>query len=145
MSPKSSKKRRTVRNKSHKKRQHGGDGGATGYVGGLFGTLDQQMLNANEHNVIQPLNASPILQTGGKKSRRRGKKGKKQYGGLSPLNPAELSEPAPLQDMAQSHGQKGGQKGGYFLNLLERAIVPFGLIGLQRYAGKRVKTRRQKH
>lgn len=54
-------------------------------------------------------------------------------GGYFPLSPAEYSN-APMSD---------GQKGGYITQLLERAAVPFGLMAIQNYAGKRSRKHRK--
>jgi len=147
MGAKSYKKRGIKRNnrKSRKVQRGGSDGGATGYVGNMYGTMEQQMNNADAHNLIQPLNAQTSMgpaQIGGKKSRKMRKHRKKHRGGsgLHALNPAELSEPHTNQHMDASTGQKGG----YFNSVLERAIVPFGLIGLQRFMGKRARTLKKK-
>lgn len=65
---------------------------------------------------------------------------KHQRGGLHALNPAELEVPHTGQHMEVSTGQKGG----YFSSLLERALVPVGLIGLQRFMGKRARSLKKK-
>lgn len=66
-----------------------------------------------------PTNVS-LAQSGG--SRRKGR-GKRMKGGLVPLSPSDLDVPT-----------TSGQKGGYFTTLLNNAIVPFGLMGLNQYA-----------
>jgi hypothetical protein len=141
MAPKSYKKRRSLRNvrKSRKRQQGGADSGATGYVGGLYGGLSDQMANADAHNLIQPMQSQSSMgpaQIGGKKYRRKSKR-RRQRGGLAALTPADLSEP---HSGGQHMDMSAGQKGGYFPALLERAVVPFGLIGLQRMMGKRVRS-----
>ena len=143
MARKSYKKQRTPKNKS--RRQRGGsDGGATGYVGNLYGTFDQQMAGADAHNLIQPIHSqssmSPAsVQAGGGRKTRR-KRGKKQRGGHAGVN--MHSEPALLETAypGQTTELSGGQKGGYLAALIERAAVPFGLIGLQRLMGKRARS-----
>lgn len=63
-----------------------------------------------------------LAQSGGRsrKLRRRRHRG----GGMSMLSPEELAPQAPV----------GGQKGGYFTQLMQAAVVPFGLMGLNHYA-----------
>ena len=65
-----------------------------------------------------PTNVS-LAQSGGRK-RRNGSKGMR--GGLVPLSPTELDTTTT------------GQKGGYFETVLKAALVPFGLMGLNKYA-----------
>lgn len=150
MGAKSYKKRGIKRHhRKSRKGQHGGaDGGATGYVAQVAGSFEQQMNNAGPGNLLHlnsPSNMSPAsiaesIQTGGGKKSRKMRKHRKKHqrggSGLNPLNPADLSAPYPNQHMDLSTGQKGG----YFSGLLERALVPFGLIGLQRFMGKRART-----
>jgi hypothetical protein len=143
MASKSYKKKRVVKNKSRKHQRGGNESGATGYVSKHYGDLSAQMNNADPHNLIQQIPVAPA-QSGGKKSKTKSmklrKNGKKQRGGhpsTAPYSPAELSEPYPGQNLEQTTGQKGG-------GLLERALVPFGLIGLQRLMGKRVKSHKKK-
>jgi len=138
MAPKSYKKRRSLRNvrKSRKRQQGGADGGATGYVAGVYGDLQQQMAGADAHNLIQPMQSQTSMgpaQIGGRRKSKR----RRQKGGLAPLQPADLSEP---HSGGQHMDMSAGQKGGYFPALLERAVVPFGLIGLQRMMGKRARS-----
>lgn len=67
---------------------------------------------------LSPL--SPFELTGGKSKKRRFK------GGLAPLSPYALDAP-----VSQSGGK---QKGGYLSELVQAAVVPFGLAGLNYYA-----------
>ena len=114
------KTNRKIRRGSRKNRtrryrkQRGGESGATGYVGKMYGDLNQQMNNSDAHNVIQPL---------------------AQTGGMPALRPADLENAGPLSD---------GQKGGNMMNLLERAIVPAGLYGMKQMYGKRVRSQRRR-
>ena len=166
--------RKSFRKSGNKrKRQHGGsDSGATGYVGGLFGDLAQQTAtiaaSGSTSNVVMPMNAASSMnatpiQSGGK-SKKRGKKSKpdtaeapsnkrfipttpsaaalaggaskkrrkhKKHGG-NPLTPADYTAPA-------------GQTGGFFSDLIERAGVPFGLMGIHSLYGKKFKSRKNRH
>jgi hypothetical protein len=61
-----------------------------------------------------------LAQSGGRRSRRR----RRYRGGMAPLSPEELAPAAPV----------GGQKGGYLTQLMQAAVVPFGLMGLNHYA-----------
>jgi len=70
---------------------------------------------------LSPFELEQSPQTGGKYKKRRPIRG-----GLAPLSPFEL-EQAP-----QTGGNK--QKGGYFTELMQAAVVPFGLAGLNYYA-----------
>ena len=66
-----------------------------------------------------------LIQSGGKSKRR------KQRGGLVEYQPTLVSESVgPLS----SAGPQVAQKGGYFQELVKSAIVPFGLLGLNKYA-----------
>jgi hypothetical protein len=66
-----------------------------------------------------------LAQSGGSKQRR-----KKHRGGAHVLQPATLGEDsAPL-----SGAPAVPQKGGYMENLFKAALVPFGLMGLNKYA-----------
>ena len=65
-----------------------------------------------------------LAQSGGK-SKKRGKR--YRGGSLAPLSPEELAPPAPAQT-------GGKHKGGYMAELMQAAIVPFGLFGLNHYA-----------
>ena len=134
MARKSYKKHRGSRkNKTHRRRrQHGGDGGATGYVGALYGDLNQQMANSDAHNIIQPLSANTTMtptQIGGRRRYR-----KTHRGGMSVLHPADIENAGAL-----SHGQKGGN----MINIMKRAIVPAGLFGLKQMYSKRMKSHRK--
>ena len=71
-----------------------------------------------------PTNVS-LAQSGGSRRKGRGKR-RRMRGGLVPLSPSELSG----GDVPTTSGQKGG----YWSSLLEAAIVPFGLMGLNQYA-----------
>jgi hypothetical protein len=154
-------KSRKNKSRKNKSRKYRGGMGATEYVAGMYGNLDQQMAGANEnHMQLTPLTLANS-QSGGK-SRRKGKvKGKKSFrlpnqesssrlaggdsteekdddaagGNYLPLNPAEYS--GPVGELSD------GQKGGYMMQLLERAAVPFGLMALRNYAGKYSKKNRK--
>ena len=144
--------------KTKRKGQYGGsNGGATGYVGGLYGTLEQQLSNMNSSsgtgNIIQQnshTSLTPAQVGGGKKSKRfiphvpsaaslaggKSKKHKRKIRGGYPLSPSDIEVQVPAQAQAQT--------GGYFGNLVERAIVPFGLMGMQRLLGKKIKSRKNR-
>ena len=68
---------------------------------------------------------APTSQSGGKTKRKHFR------GGLVPLTPSVLGEQQP------PHMSGGKQKGGYFTELMQSAIVPFGLAGLNYYAHQR--------
>jgi hypothetical protein len=151
MAAKSYKKRGLKNRRSRKGQRGGGDGGATGYVGNIAGSFEQQMNNAGPGNLLHlnsPSSISPAsivesIQTGGRRKSRKNRKYRKKLrggSGLHALNPADLSEPHTNQHMNESTGQKGG----YYYDLLERAVVPFGLIGLQRLMGKRARSLKNK-
>ena len=61
-----------------------------------------------------------LAQSGGRKSRHH----RRHRGGMFPLSPEDLAPQAPV----------GGQKGGYLTQLMQAAVVPFGLMGLNHYA-----------
>ena len=105
---------------------------------------------ATQSSPVSNMGSTPpnlaLIQSGGKSKKKRyfkgglsplspfdltgGKSKKKRYfkGGLAPLSPFELETP-PQQE------QTGGkQKGGYFTELVQAAVVPFGLAGLNYYA-----------
>jgi hypothetical protein len=160
--------RHTRKNKSRRKLLKGGMG-ATEYVAGMYGDLNQQMANATEHMQLSPVQHGALAPQSGGKSRKvkgKGRKGKKSYrvpqqsgpsrlaggevdeeevnhlnnptkgGAYYPLNPAEYG--------GQVGALSDGQKGGYITELLERAVVPFGLMALRTYAGKSRKNRKYK-
>jgi hypothetical protein len=147
--------------KTKRKGQYGGsNGGATGYVGGLYGNLEQQLSNMNSStgtgNIIQQnshTSLTPAQVGGGKKSKSKSKRfiphvpsaaslaggkskkhKKRKYRGGYPLSPSDIEVQVPAQE----------QTGGYFGNLVERAIVPFGLMGMQRLLGKKIKSRKNR-
>jgi hypothetical protein len=70
----------------------------------------------------QAADTSIINQAGGRSRRQRG--------GRFELQPTEVAESTGML----STGPAVQQKGGYFQELLQSAIVPFGLIGLNKYA-----------
>ncbi len=156
--PHKTRKNKGRKNKSRKMLK--GGMGATEYVAGMFGDLNQQMASASEHMQLTPLSN----QSGGK-SRRKGLKGKKGRKGKRGGNPDNKSSSLAGGDEEKEDDQEGGsgishelkpaeyggqmgnmsdgQKGGYMMQLLERAAVPFGLFALQNYAGKRSKKNRK--
>lgn len=140
-----------IRHKSrkNKSRKYRGGMGATEYVTGMYGDLATQTANLAGRMQIMPItHAAPVAapaQTGGK-SKRKGRKGRRSLripqsgpsrlaGGYFPLQPAEYG--------GQVGALSDGQKGGYITQLLERAVVPFGLMAMQRYAGKRSRKNRK--
>ena len=94
---------------------------AHGYVKSEYGTLNTQLQNASSGNQIQNLkhpttSQSMIGQSGGR--RRRHKK-------------------------CSSSSSKRTKKGGFWGSVINNAIVPFGLWGLQhKYAKRHGKTRK---
>lgn len=75
-----------------------------------------------------------IIQSGGR-SRRKGR-GRRQRGGMHMLNPTDVEGSTGLLSTGAetSPAAVGDQKGGYFQSLLEAAVVPLGLVGLNKYA-----------
>ena len=71
--------------------------------------------------------SAAALAGGASKKRRKHKK----HGG-NPLTPADYTAPA-------------GQTGGFFSDLIERAVVPFGLMGIHSLYGKKFKSRKNRH
>jgi hypothetical protein len=87
--------------KGRKGTQRGGNSGASGYVGGLVGTLDQQFNNVfnspSGGNTVRP------LMSGGKRRQKRHRK---------------------------------SQRGGYWAQVINNAIVPLTLFALNKHAHK---------
>lgn len=141
---------KTRKNKSYrgrKNKSYRGGMGATEYVVSNYGDLATQTANLGGRMQIMPIQhgAAPVAapaQSGGKG---RGKKPSRRIpqqsgpsrlaGGYFPLQPAEYG--------GQVGALSDGQKGGYITQLLERAVVPFGLMAMQRYAGKRSRKNRK--
>jgi len=151
-----------LKNKSYrglKNKSYRGGMGATEHVSSMYGDLNQQFANATDHMQLSPIKGGVPTQSGGK-SKRKGKrsfrvpqqsgpsrlaggnsdddeedKSQLKGGAYYPLNPAEYG--------GQVGALSDGQKGGYITQLLERAAVPFGLMALQRYAGKRSRKNRK--
>lgn len=67
-----------------------------------------------------------LAQSGGRSKKYR----KKHRGGSSALQPAMVGG----EDFAALGGAPATQKGGYMENLFKAALVPFGLMGLNKYA-----------
>ena len=141
---------RGLKNKSYRGRKNNayrGGMGATEYVSGMYGDLTQQTASATQHMQLSPLShaaSAPALaaQSGGKS--RKARKGRKS---LRLRLPQETSsrlaggsginhELKPAEYGGQVGDMSDGQKGGYMMQLLERAAVPFGLMALRGYAGK---------
>ena len=128
------------KNKSRRKLYRGGMG-ATEYVAGMYGDLATQTANLGERMQIMPIQGTAAAQSGGKVSRRKGRmslrlriprqdtSSRLAGGAYYPLQPADYTNSAGI-------GLSDGQKGGYITQLLERAVVPFGLMALRNYAGK---------
>ncbi len=152
-------KSRKNKSRKNKSRKYRGGMGATEYVTGMLGNVDQQLALANmNHMQLTPQSGTQSGTQSGGKSRRKGK-GKKSFrlpnqetssrlaggdadneeeqdgGNHFPLNPAEYG--------GQVGAMSDGQKGGYMMQLLERAAVPFGLLALRNYAGKYSKKNRK--
>jgi hypothetical protein len=158
------KSRKNKKSLNKRRRTLKGGMGATEYVSSMYGDLAQQTANLGGRMQLMPMHqgSSPahvVAQSGGK-GKRKGK-GKKSLripnqetssrlaggdpekddddiaggSGYFPLNPAEYG--------GQVGALSDGQKGGYITQLLERAAVPFGLMALQRYAGKRSRKNRK--
>lgn len=138
------KKRRGYR----KKMRGGSEGGATGYVSNMFGNLEQQLGGMNSGaggNTLVPLSqqsptvltpASVTGQTGGASKKRRRKSAKK----VKAMKQEGTRKFIPTTPSAASLAGGNSQRGGGFI---DRALVPFGLFGLQSLWSK-MKTRRNK-
>jgi hypothetical protein len=143
--------RHTRKNKSRRKLLKGGMG-ATEYVAGMYGDLNQQMAGATEHMQLSPIQHGAVApQSGGKSRKVKGRKGKRSFRVPQQSGPSRLAGGnIHIQQLnpAEYGGQVGalsdGQKGGYITELLERAVVPFGLMALRTYAGKSRKNRKYK-
>jgi len=130
------------KNKGRKNKSYRGGMGATEYVSSMYGDLTQQIASA-QHGQITPVShAAPAIapQSGGKSRRRKGRKSLRvpQQSGPSRLaGGSGISHELKPADYGGEMGKMSdGQKGGYMMQLLERAAVPFGLMALRGYAGK---------
>ena len=134
---------RGLKNKSYRGRKNNayrGGMGATEYVSGMYGDLTQQTASATQHMQLSPLShaaSAPALaaQSGGKRNktfRRLPQETSSRLAGGSGIN----HELKPAEYGGQVGDMSDGQKGGYMMQLLERAAVPFGLMALRGYAGK---------
>ena len=134
--------------RGHRKKMRGGnEGGATGYVSNMFGNLEQQLggmnSGAGNGNTLVPLSQqSPTVltpatvggQSGGASKKRRRKSAKK----VKAVKQEGTRKFIPTTPSAASLAGGNSQKGGGFI---DRALVPFGLFGLQSLWAK-MKTRR---
>ncbi len=135
--------------KTQRRRRNQMRGGSHALMPGSINDFNHGNLVQNQSAVGGQIGAMPnvsLAQSGGSRKKRRGSR--RMYGGLVPLQPSELVEPAPQQ------------KGGYFASVLKSALVPFTLIGLNQYAhtrsgkkpymgksrlSKRLRSRRNRH
>lgn len=120
--------RKTMKRTSSKKR--GMRGGSALMPSDVSASNDIGNFAASQQNAGALVNAPSnlnLIQSGGKSKRRKGQKG----GRLFELQPTEISgSTGPISGEAPVEAQKGG----YFPELLKSAIVPFGLMGLNKYA-----------
>jgi hypothetical protein len=130
---------RGLKNKSYrglKNKSYRGGMGATEYVSGMYGDLTQQMASATQHMQLSPLShAASAAQSGGKRNksfRRLPRETSSRLAGGSGIS----HELKPADYGGEMGAMSDGQKGGYMMQLLERAAVPFGLMALRGYAGK---------
>jgi hypothetical protein len=137
-----------------KKKKRGG-GGAASWVGANFGsTVNQQLQNtlnnSGSNNVIATLPGAPgvssnnvpqgsaaqyagkFSQNGGQSSALMSGSSGSQMGGQSS---ALMSGSSGSSSASQSGGKRKSRgrktKGGYWANVIQTALVPFGLLGLQ--------------
>jgi hypothetical protein len=121
-----------------KKKKRGG-GGAASWVGANFGsTVNQQLQNtlnnSGSNNVIATLPGAP-----GVSSNNVPQGSAAQYAGKFSQNGGQSSALMSGSSSSSSGSQSGGKrksrgrktKGGYWANVIQTALVPFGLLGLQ--------------
>jgi len=114
--------------KSHRRGRRGGDGAADWIISNFGGTTEGQFMNTF------------------------GNSGNGYAGNLIPTltgAPAVLPNNVPQGSLAQyaapvqGGGKRRRKKGGYWSQVLETALVPFGLLGLQNAYGKRTRKHRK--
>jgi len=119
------------RTRHHKRKMSGG-----GYLmpslvsaGNSIGGYIDSQTNVGSGMSSGPAPNVALAQSGGRsrKLRRRRHRGHRG-GGMASLTPEVL---APIGEVPV-----GGQKGGYLTQLMQAAVVPFGLMGLNHYAHK---------
>ena len=140
--------------RTHRRRSNKMRGGMSSLMSGSITDFNHGNYAASQSSVSAgssaPTNVS-LAQSGGSRRKAGGKKRRMRGGGLMPLSPSDL-----LGDVAPT----GGQKGGYLSSVLNAALVPFGLMGLNQYAhehsgktvyrgksrlSKKLKSRRRRH
>ena len=119
------------RRKSSRRGRRGGvTPGASGWVTSNFGSSAEQQFmntfgnsgNGDSGNLIPTLTGAPAVVQG-------------------TIPQGSLAQYAgPAQNGGKS--RRRGKKGGYWAQVIETALVPFGLLGLQNYYGKRTRRNR---
>lgn len=115
------------RNKTHRRGRRGGDGGADWVISNFGGTTEGQFMNTfgNDGNGM----AGNLIPT---------------VTGAPAVLPYSIPQGSLAENAAPVQGggkrRKGrGKKGGYWAQVLETALVPFGLLGLQNAFGRRTR------
>ena len=116
------------RHKTHRRGRRGGDGAADWIISNFGGTTEGQFMNTfgnsgngNAGNLIPTLTGAPAVLPNNV-----------PQGSL-----AEYAAPV------QGGGKRRRKKGGYWAQVLETALVPFGLLGLQNAYAKRTRKHRK--
>ena len=115
--------------KTHRRGRRGGDGAADWIISNFGGTTEEQFMNTF------------------------GNSGNGNAGALIPTltgAPAVLPYNQPQGSLALNAGpvqgggkRRRGKKGGYWAQVIETALVPFGLLGLQNAYGRRTRKHRK--
>ena len=114
--------------KTHRRGRRGGDGAADWIISNFGGTTEGQFMNTfgnsgngNAGNLIPTLTGAPAV---------------------LPYNVPQGSL-AQYAAPVQGGGKRRRKKGGYWAQVLETALVPFGLLGLQNAYAKRTRKHRK--
>jgi hypothetical protein len=122
--------RRRKGRKSHRRSRRGGDGAASWVTSNFGSTVDQQFSNTfgnagggNAGNLIPTLAGAPAV-------------------GANNIAQGSLA-----LNVGKQSGGKRNMSGGYWAQVLQQALVPFGLLGLQNSYGRRHhnKTHKRRH
>jgi len=116
------------RHKTHRRGRRGGDGAADWIISNFGGTTEGQFMNTfgnsgngNAGNLIPTLTGAPAVLPNN----------------IPQGSLAEYAAPV------QGGGKRRRKKGGYWAQVLETALVPFGLLGLQNAYAKRTRKHRK--
>ena len=122
--------RRRKGRKSHRRSRRGGDGASSWVTSNFGSTVDQQFSNTfgnagggNAGNLIPTLAGAPAV-------------------GANNIAQGSLA-----LNVGKQSGGKRNMSGGYWAQVLQQALVPFGLLGLQNSYGRRHhnKTHKRRH